>query len=74
MATRLLYRDPVDGHRDRGSFLVPIIIIWAIVAAAVFSFIWMDAELGSTMHSLYLLPWTFLAGACVLASACTCFM
>ena len=67
MATQFLYRNSAGERRDRGNFLVPIIIIWAIVAAAVLSFIWMDAELGSTMHSLYLLPWTFLAGACVLA-------
>ncbi|CAN5616003.1 hypothetical protein BH18ACI3_BH18ACI3_16920 [soil metagenome] len=66
MATQFSYKIPEPG-RYRGNYLVPIIIIWAIVIAAIVSFIWIDNELGSAMHGFYLLPWSFLAGACVLA-------
>jgi hypothetical protein len=64
MATNLLDRNAVD-HR-RAGMLVPIIIIFLIVSAAVFSFVWVDAELGSAAQNFYLLPWIVLAGVCVL--------
>lgn len=66
MATRLLNRPEIDGG-GRRSFLVPILILWALVGVAVMSFIWIDSELGSTSEGFYLLPWVGLAGACILA-------
>ena len=66
MATQFSYKLGREG-RLRGNLLVPIVVIWAVVTAAVVSFIWIDNDLGSAMHGFYLLPWTFLAGVCVLA-------
>ena len=67
MATNFSYKIPTTHGRGRGNVLVPVVIVWAIVIAAICSFIWIDNDLGSAMHGFYLLPWTFLAGACVLA-------
>ena len=47
--------------------LVPVFVIVAIVAAALFTFIWIENDLGTLTHSFYILPWTLLTGACVLA-------
>ena len=66
MATQFQHKIPVPS-RYRGGLIVPIVIIWAVVAAAVVSFVWIDNDLGSAMHGFYLLPWTILAGACVLS-------
>ena len=66
MATQFPYKIPA-ATRYRGNLLVPIAIIWALVIAAIASFIWIDNDLGSTMHGFYLLPWSFLAGICVLS-------
>ncbi|MEO8041482.1 MAG: hypothetical protein ABI646_02630 [Acidobacteriota bacterium] len=66
MAIQFPYKIPAGG-RDRGNLIVPIVIIWALVIAAIASFIWIDNELGSAMHGFYLLPWSFLAGVCVLS-------
>jgi len=66
MATHFSYKLPDEG-RVRGNMLVPVFIIFAIVVAAVCSFIWIDNDLGRLMHNFYLLPWTILTGICVLA-------
>ncbi len=66
MATQFSFKLSREG-RLRGNLLVPIVIIGAVVSASVVSFIWIDNDLGSAMHGFYLLPWTFLAGICVLA-------
>ena len=66
MATQFPYKIPA-ATRYRGNLLVPIVIIWALVIAAIASFIWIDNDLGSAMHGFYLLPWSFLAGICVLS-------
>lgn len=66
MASRFLPNPPAS-FRERSNLIVPIFIAWALVAAAVISFIWVDNDLGSTMQGFYLLPWVALAGACVLA-------
>src|SRR5687767_10761287 len=66
MATQFSYLPSGDrGHR--GNMLVPIFIILAIVAAALFTFIWIENDLGTLTHSFYILPWTILTGVCVLA-------
>lgn len=67
MATQFSYRVPPPEGRLRGNLIVPIVIIWTLVATAVVSFIWIDNDLGSALHGFYLLPWTLLTGACVLA-------
>jgi hypothetical protein len=66
MATQFQYKLP-EQRRDRNALIVPIVIIMAVVSAAVVSFIWIDNDLGSAMQGFYLLPWTFLAGACVVS-------
>src|SRR4030095_13110854 len=66
MATKFSYKVPTQ-KSFRGSIIVPIVVIWAIVAASVISFIWIDNDFGSAMHGFYLLPWCFLAAAVVLA-------
>lgn len=52
---------------DRANFIVPIAILWSLVILAVLSYIWIDNEFGRTLNTLYLLPWCFFAGICVLA-------
>lgn len=47
--------------------IVPIVIIMAVVSASVLSFLWIDNDMGTAMHGFYLLPWTALAGVCVLS-------
>lgn len=66
MAVRSFNGAPVE-TTGRRSFLVAIALLWVIVAAAVISFIWIDSEVSSMGEGFYLLPWTCLAGACVLA-------
>ena len=66
MATRFFGR--LASERDHSNFVVPILILWAIVAAAVISFIWIDNELGTVMQGFYLLPWSCLTAICVLAA------
>jgi hypothetical protein len=66
MATQFRYKMPPQ-TRFRGNLIVPIVVIWSLVVAAIASFIWIDNDLGSTMHDFYLLPWSLLAGICVLS-------
>ena len=66
MATRFLGRLPAAG-RERSNFIVPIILLWAVVGAAVLSFIWVDNELASLLEGFYLLPWAALAAVCICA-------
>lgn len=47
--------------------LMPILILWMIVVTGVIAMIWIDNDFSRTIKGFYLLPWTFLAGACVLA-------
>jgi hypothetical protein len=66
MATRY-YSSTTASGRDRANFIVPILIIWGIVTAAVLSFLWVHNDMGSMVEGFYLLPWVGLAGICVLA-------
>ena len=66
MATRFFNRSGLDAP-DRRNLLVPIGVLWALVTAAIVSFIWIDSDLGSTAEGFYLLPWSCLAAVCVLA-------
>jgi hypothetical protein len=66
MASRYFPNIPAN-YPERSNLIVPIVIIWAVVAAAVISFIWIDNEMGSLMQGFYLIPWVCLAGVCVLA-------
>ena len=66
MATQFSHRLP-SANRDRRNLLVPILIISAIVATALASIVWIENDISSLTRSFYLLPWTVLAGACVLA-------
>lgn len=66
MATQFSYKIPQQ-ERSRSNLIVPIVIVWSLVIVAIASFIWIDNDLGSAMHGFYLLPWSFLAGICVLS-------
>jgi hypothetical protein len=66
MATQFSYKVPIR-ERGRSGLMVPVVIIFAIVLAAVFSFIWIDNDLSRLTPSFYLLPWAVLTGICVLA-------
>src|SRR5688572_28512101 len=66
MAARFLNRSPIETH-SRRNFVGAIIVLWALVAAAIVSFVWVDSEFGSLSEGFYLLPWSCLAAACVLA-------
>src|SRR5688572_31814870 len=66
MATRFMTK-LAPNDRDHPNFVVPTLVLWAIVAAAVISFIWIDNELGTFMQGFYLLPWSCLTAICVLA-------
>jgi hypothetical protein len=57
---------PAPG-RERSTMIVPIVLLWAVVVAAVIAFVWVDNDLGSMMEGFYLLPWTCLAAVCVLS-------
>ena len=65
MAVRFVNGPAVEGG-GRRSFIVPIIVMWSLVAAAIAGFIWVDSEVASSSEGLYLLPWTCLAAVCVL--------
>jgi len=54
-------------RNERSSFVLPIILLWGVVAAAVISYVWIENDFGRSLESLYLLPWLVFAGACVLA-------
>src|SRR5687767_2973995 len=66
MAARFINRSPIEAD-DRRSLLGPIVLLWALVAAAIVGFVWVDSEFGSLSQGFYLLPWSCLAAACVLA-------
>ncbi|HVF29401.1 MAG TPA: hypothetical protein VNA22_00450, partial [Pyrinomonadaceae bacterium] len=66
MAIRYL-GPPAAESRDRANLITPIILLWTIVMTAVIVFAWIDNELSTVMPELYLLPWTLMAGVCVLA-------
>lgn len=66
MASRIFTNTPVP-DRERSKLIVPIFILWAIVAGAIFSFIWINNDLSSVTQGFYLLPWVFLTGVCVLS-------
>ncbi len=65
MATRFIGKLPPV--QERSNLVVPVVILWAVVAAAIVSFVWIDNELGSMMEGLYLLPWSCLTAIVVLA-------
>lgn len=65
MATRFIGKLPPA--QERSNLVVPVVILWAVVAAAIVSFVWIDNELGSMMEGLYLLPWSCLTAIVVLA-------
>jgi hypothetical protein len=49
------------------NIIIPIVILWGLVAILGLGFIWFENGLGASLKSYYLLPWTFLAGTVVLA-------
>lgn len=61
------FKNIPTNRNDRANFVIPIVILWSLVAIAVVSFVWVDNDLGRSMRGLYLLPWCILAGICVLA-------
>lgn len=66
MAANFTYRLPGRG-RDRNSLRVPIVVIFSIVGVAFLSFLWTENDVSSLTKTFYILPWTFLSAACVLA-------
>lgn len=66
MAVRYLGSSFNEGG-SRRHLVVPILILWAIVVAAIISFIWIESEVGSMGEGFYLLPWSALAAVCVLS-------
>lgn len=58
----------IKSYPDKNdNLIVPIIILWSLVLLAILGFVWMTNDFGSSIHGLYLFPWTILAGICVLA-------
>jgi hypothetical protein len=51
----------------RGNFLIPILILWGLVAVLGFVYLWFENGLGSSIRSFYVLPWALLAGIVVLS-------
>lgn len=61
------YKNIPTNQNERSNLVIPIVILWSLVAIAVVSFVWVDNDLGRSMQGLYLLPWCILAGICVLS-------
>jgi hypothetical protein len=66
MATSKLNNLNIKPQKDV-NIVIPILIIWGLVAVLGLGFVWFENGLGDSLKSYYLLPWTFLAGAVVLA-------
>ncbi|MEP6705562.1 MAG: hypothetical protein ABJB34_12215, partial [Acidobacteriota bacterium] len=66
MAANFSYKIPTP-ESERAHLLVPVVVIGVVVAAIVGSFVWVENDLGTLTQTFYMLPWTILAGACVLA-------
>ncbi|MDH3493515.1 MAG: hypothetical protein OEM82_08195 [Acidobacteriota bacterium] len=49
------------------ALLLPAVVLWGIVVAAVVVFMWMQSDLGASGGNLYLIPWSILAGVAILA-------
>jgi hypothetical protein len=47
--------------------LMPIVVLWAVVLVGLITFVWIENDWSRTIKGFYLLPWTLLAGVCVLA-------
>jgi hypothetical protein len=60
--------EKLRGQRnERSSLILPILVLWGIVAIVVIGFLWAETDLDSSMQDLYLLPWLFLTGVIVVA-------
>ena len=53
--------------KGRGNILLPIVIIWGLMALLGFWFVWLEDGFGEVFKEYYLLPWAVLAGVVVLA-------
>lgn len=53
--------------KGRGNILLPIVIIWGLMALLGFWFVWLEDGFGEAFKEYYLLPWAVLAGVVVLA-------
>jgi len=51
----------------RMNILIPIFILWGLVAISVIGLVWLENGLGDSLQSFYLLPWSFFTGAIVLS-------
>lgn len=58
---------PNDFSTGKGNLIVPVAILWGLVIIAVVSFLWVENEFSRSAEGFYLLPWTILAGICVLS-------
>lgn len=47
--------------------LVPILVIWGIVALLGLAFVWFEYDLNESMRGFYLMPWVILAAVVVLS-------
>lgn len=51
----------------RTNLLLPIALLWGLAVIFIFGYLAVDASLNSSGAKYYLLPWTFLTGAVILA-------
>lgn len=63
----LKFQNPNLLPEHRANFLLPIAVLWGIGVIFVIAYYLIDASLNSTGTKFYLLPWTFLTGAVILA-------
>lgn len=66
MATYKLNNLDLKPRKDV-SIIIPIVVLWGLVAVLGLGFLWFENGLGDSLKSYYLLPWTFMAGIVVLA-------
>lgn len=51
----------------RASFLIPILVIWGLTAAAVIGVVTFETGLSEQLRSYYLVPWALLTSVIVLS-------
>ena len=68
--------NPSHKHRPQAKrtreHLLPIVIIWGLMALLGFWFVWLEDGFGEAFKEYYLLPWAVLAGVVVLAPTAYC--
>jgi hypothetical protein len=67
MATYKLNNLNLKPDKRGMNLLIPILILWGLVAVLALGFLWFENGLGASLKTFYLLPWAFLAGIVVLA-------